>query len=149
VSGAIDVPGPPLPAPNALTQSFWDGVQVGELRIQRCQNCQLYHHYPQPSCRVCYSTDLVAEAVSGRATLYSWAIATQAFQLYFRDKVPYTVASVELVEQPGLMFITNVVDCLEEDLHIGMPVEAVFRRISPDLVLPLFRPSQRKVRTDA
>ena len=111
----------PLPSPDAVTQFFWDGVARHELWIQRCQNCKHYLHYPKTLCRYCQSDDLAGEQVSGRATLYTWTIAVQPFHPFYVDRIPYVVATVELVEEPGLMFMSQVVDCAEEDLRIGHP----------------------------
>lgn len=138
---AVDPGPPPLPQPSPLTQFFWDGVAAGELRIQRCQACGHYIHYPKPVCRFCRSTDLAGEPVSGRATLYSWTVATQPFHPFFVDKIPFVLATVELVEQPKLMFLSHVVDCPEEQLAIDLPLAVTFRQIAPELVLPLFVPA--------
>lgn len=139
---STDVPvSPMLPTPDELTQFFWDGVAQHELRIQRCQACGHYIHYPKPICRYCQSRDLAGERVSGKATLYSWTIASQPFHPFWVDKVPYTLATVELVEQPRLMFLSQVVDCAEEDLAAGMPLEVTFVELSPELTLPFFRPA--------
>ena len=132
---------PPVPVPSPLTQFFWDGVAAGELRIQRCRQCRHYVHYPRPYCRFCRSGDLAGEQVSGRATLYSWTIAVQPFHPFFVGRTPYTLATVELVEQAGLMFLSQVVDCPEEDLRAGMPLTVTFEQLAPDLTLPMFRPS--------
>jgi uncharacterized OB-fold protein len=139
---STDAPaGPMLPTPDELTQFFWDGVAQHELRIQRCQACGHYIHYPKPICRYCQSRDLAGEPVSGKATLYSWTIASQPFHPFWVDRVPYTLATVELVEQPRLMFFSQVVDCAEEDLAAGMPLEVTFVELSPELTLPFFRPT--------
>jgi uncharacterized OB-fold protein len=131
---------PPIPQPDATTQFFWDAVAKRELWIQRCQNCKHYLHYPKVLCRYCQSADLAGEQVSGRATLYTWTIAVQPFHPFYVDRIPYIVATVELDEEPGLMFMTQLVDCTEEDLHIGMPVEVTFVELDPELTLPFFRP---------
>jgi hypothetical protein len=130
-----------LPRPDELTQFFWDGVARHELWIQRCQACGHYIHYPKPICRYCQSRDLAGERVSGRATLYSWTIASQPFHPFWVDKVPYTIATVELSEQPRLMFLSQVVDCTEDDLEAGLPLEVTFVELSPELTLPFFRPA--------
>jgi len=132
---------PPMPLPSPMTQFFWDGVAAGELRIQRCQRCGHYIHYPRPYCRFCRSGDLAGEKVSGRATLYAWTIAVQPFHPFFVDRIPYTLATVELVEQPGLMFLSQLVDCPEEELRMGMPVDVTFEQVAPELRLPMFRPA--------
>jgi hypothetical protein len=137
---------PLLPIPDALTQFFWDGVARGELRIQRCQRCGKYIHYPRPICRFCRSRELAGERVSGRATLYSWTIAMQAFHPFWVARVPYTLATVELAEQPRLMFLSQVVDCAESELRAGLPLEVTFERVAPELTLPFFRPARAAAR---
>ena len=51
------------------------------------------------------------------------------------------VLGLELVEQPGLMFATQIVGCAEEDLRTGLPLEVVFERLTSELVVPFFRPA--------
>ena len=65
------------------------------------------------------------------ATLYTWTIAVQPFHPFYVDRIPYIVATVELDEEPGLMFMTQLTDCTEDDLRIGMPVEVTFVELSP------------------
>jgi uncharacterized OB-fold protein len=142
MSAAASTPAPLLPIPDPLTQFFWDGVAHGELRIQRCQQCRHYIHYPRPICRFCRSRELRGERVSGRASLYSWTISTQAFHPFWVARAPYTIATVELAEQPRLMFLSQVVGCAEAELRAGMPLEVSFERVAPELVLPFFRPAR-------
>mgnify|MGYP001825453795 CR=1 FL=1 len=111
-------------------------------RQQRCQACGQYIHYPKPICRFCRSTELAGEAVSGRATLYSWTIAVQAFHPFWIDRLPYTIGTVELAEQPGLMFASQIVGCEEDQLRAGLPLEVVFEPLTSELVVPFFRPVQ-------
>jgi uncharacterized OB-fold protein len=133
---------PPVPEPSPLTRFFWEGVDRRELRIQRCRHCGRYIHYPRPYCRFCGSADLGGDRVSGRGTLYSWSVAMQAFHPFFADRVPYTLAVVELAEQGGLLFMSQVVGCREDALSVGLPVEVTFEELAPGLVLPMFRPER-------
>jgi uncharacterized OB-fold protein len=130
-----------MPVPDATTQFFWDGVARHELWIQRCQACGFYLHYPKTICRNCRSRDLAGEPVSGNATLYSWTVATTAFHPFFVDRVPYVLATVELVEQAGLMFCSQLTGCAEDDLSAGMPLAVTFEELAPALTLPFFRPA--------
>jgi uncharacterized OB-fold protein len=125
--------------PGPLTQFFWDGVAENRLLILRCQTCGNYIHYPRPVCNRCLGTDLAPEPVSGLGHIYTYTWVMQAFHPYFVDKLPYVVAVVELVEQPGLRLTTTVVDCAEGDLEVGLPVEVLFDEVVPGLKLPLFR----------
>ncbi len=80
------------------------------------------------------------------ATLYTWTIAVQPFHPFYVDRIPYIVATVELDEEPGLMFMTQLTDCTEDDLRIGMPVEVTFVELHPELTLPFFRPRRPSTR---
>jgi uncharacterized OB-fold protein len=133
---------PSRPHPDTLTAPFWQGCLEHRLMIQRCRQCRHYIHWPRPVCRFCLSTDLAAEEVSGRATLYSYTVVNQAFHPYYLEKLPYLLATVELVEQPRLMFFTRLTGCSEEDLRIGEAMEAVYEDAAPDLTFALFRPSR-------
>lgn len=121
-----------------MTQFFWDGCKARKLMILRCQGCGHFIHYPRPVCNRCLSTDLAPEEVSGQATLYAYTVTMQAFHPYHVDKLPYTVAVVELAEQPGLRLTTNLVDVPDAALKTGMAVKLVWREIAPDLVLPMY-----------
>ena len=125
-----------------LTAFFFNGARAGELLIQRCQSCGTYIHLPRPVCRVCHSFDLHGEAVSGRASLYTYTVTNKAFHPFFVDRLPYIVATVELVEQPKLHLITNLVGIDETDVQFGMALEVDFETLSPDLTIPVFRPAR-------
>jgi len=129
---------PPLPLPTPLTQFFWDGCKARKLMILRCQGCGWFVHYPRPVCNKCLSTDLSPQEVSGRASLYAYTVTMQAFHPYYVDKLPYTLAVVELEEQAGLRITTNMVDTEEAALKAGLPVKITWREVAPDFVLPMF-----------
>ena len=99
------------------------------------------HPYPKPICRFCHCRELAGEVVSGRARLHSFTIATQAFHPFWVERLPYTIVTAELDEQSGLMFLSQLVECLEEEIRAEMPLEVVFRAITPGLTLPFFRPA--------
>jgi uncharacterized OB-fold protein len=134
-----DHPAPPPVTPSPLTEFFWEGANHGELRIQRCQACGTYIHLPRPVCRRCLSFDLRGEAVSGRATLYTYTVTMKAFHPFFAERVPYVIATVELAEQPGLMLMSNLVDVAEADISIGMDLTVDFEVLSAELTIPVFR----------
>lgn len=133
MTGAV----PPLPELQFENREFWTGGATGELRIFRCQDCGLWLHPPAPVCRRCLGRSVQAEPVSGVATVVTYTVNHQAW-LPGMD-VPYVVAIVELVEQPGLRLTTNIVDCDPADVAIGRSVQVVFER-REDVWLPLFRP---------
>ena len=131
---------PVLPQPDEMTAFFWDGARNGQLRIQRCQDCGRYIHPPKPVCPACHSFNLRPATMSGRGRLYSYTVGVQAFHPWFESRLPYLLAVVELDEQPNLKIVTNLVECTEADVEIGMPVRVVFEEISPEISLPMFAP---------
>jgi uncharacterized OB-fold protein len=54
--------------------------------------------------------------------------------------VPILLAIVELPEQKGLRFTTNIVNCEPADLKIGMPVNVLFEQYG-EVWVPVFAPA--------
>jgi len=74
----------------------------------------------------------------GKATLYSFQITHRPF--YPAWDPPYNVAIVELEEGPRMH--TNIVQCPNEEIKVGMPLEVVFEQIEgKDWILPRFKPA--------
>ena len=127
------------------TRGFWEAAQREELAIPRCDACSAFVWYPAPQCRSCQSDALAWTRVSGRATLFSWALVTRALFEPFAEKTPYVSGLVALAEDPAVRLVTNLVDCAPEDLRVDMPVRVVFRALEfPDaeetILAPMFTP---------
>jgi len=126
-----------LPALTPENIIFWQGGADGRLMIDRCMSCRHYFHPPAPVCPRCASRSVEAEPVSGRGQVFSFTINRQAWDA--ETKEPYVVAIIELAEQPGLRFVSNVIGCAPEDVFIGMPVAVQFLQ-QEDVWVPLFAP---------
>jgi uncharacterized OB-fold protein len=127
----------PLPKPTPETQHFWDGTRVGELRLQRCSDCQHTYFPPRPFCPSCSSRSVDVIKASGRGRLLSYIINHRPHPAW---DAPYSIAIVELDEGPHMM--TNVVGCPQtpEALTLDMPLEVTFETVADEVALPLFRP---------
>jgi uncharacterized OB-fold protein len=130
----------PAPSPNDISQFFWDAAREHRLMIQRCEDCGTYIHWPQVRCPRCGSERLGAAEVSGRGTVYAFSIVHHVFHPAFAADAPYSLALIELAEQPGLRLLTNIVDCPNEALYTGMPVEVTFED-RDGYTVPQFRPA--------
>jgi len=128
----------PLPRPSEDSAPYWEAAQRGELRMQRCGECAHVRFPPALLCPRCLAERFEWVALSGRGTVYSWIVVHQSQHPAFNVDVPYNVAIVELQEGPRLH--TNVVQCGNDEIRIGMPVEVVFERVNDDCCLPKFRP---------
>ena len=130
-----------LPRLHDRNREFWTGGAQGELRFWRCQHCGYYVHPPQPLCPKCLSKNLAVEAVSGRATLATFTVNHQPWMP--GPELPYVVGIVEIVEQPSVRLMTNIVNCPHDALEVGMPVRVVFEHHPDpdgDVYIPLFEP---------
>jgi uncharacterized OB-fold protein len=116
---------------------FWHAGKSGCLHFIRCEACGFYVHPPLPICPRCKSRKVAPCAVSGKATVASYTINHQVWERGL--EAPYVIAIVEIAEQRGLRLTTNIVNCLPQDVRIGMPVRVLFDK-REDVWLPLFEP---------
>ena len=132
-------PRPPRPRPpvNQDNAFFWEGVNRGELLIQRCTSCGRLRHPPRPMCPNCQSLEWDTVAASGKGEVFSFIIPHYPQVPMF--EYPYVVAVIALEE--GTRLISNVVDIDPGDVTIGMPVEVRFVKVDDELTLPLFAPA--------
>lgn len=129
----------PVPKPTPETEDFWQGAKAGELRMQRCSDCQEVYFPPRPFCPVCASKAIKSFRASGRATLHSYVINHRDHPAF---DGPYSIAVVQLEEGPRMM--TNIINVEQtpEALELDMPLEVVFEPLTDTISLPYFQPAQ-------
>ena len=128
----------PAPAPTELTGPFWGGGLSGELRLQQCSSCGHIRYPVSTICPDCWSADYDWTAMSGRGTVQSYIVFERAYHEAWADRVPYTVALIELAEGPVL--ISNVTGADPSAVRVGQPVTVTFARRSATAALPQFTP---------
>ncbi len=136
----------PLPdVDDPATAPFFAGAARRELCIPGCDGCGRYVWYPEPSCPACGGT-LTWTAVSGRGTLYTWAVVERPFLPAFTDAVPFVTALIAIEEDPAVRIVSYVVDAAPTALHADQPVIVDFRPLAfptvpgRSVVVPMFRP---------
>jgi uncharacterized OB-fold protein len=138
----VESPGVELPAPRPtiddLDRPFWDAAAERRLTVQYCGHCDRHQHVPLALCPTC-SGPLDWREVTGRGVIHTFTIVHLAHHPALADKVPYNVSVVELDEGP--LLVTNVVNCSNAELEVGMPVTVVFEDIGDGLRLPKFEPA--------
>ena len=137
----------PLPdTGDPVTAPFFAGAARGELLIPRCTTCHRFVWYPEERCPEDAGA-LAWEPVSGRGTLFSWAVVERAFLPAFADKVPFVTALVALDEDPSVRIPTYVVDVPADALEPEMPLHVTFRPLEFSTVpgrsvtVPMFAPA--------
>lgn len=129
----------PLPKPTPETAHFWEGTRLGELRLQRCDDCARVYFPPQPFCPHCSCKKVSVFAASGHGRLASYVINSRPHPAF---QGPYAIALVELAEGPRLM--SNIVGCAQtpEALKLDMALTVTFEKLNEDIFLPLFTPAE-------
>lgn len=127
------------PGPNAspVTKPFWDAAREQRLLLQHCDHCRRAVFYPRHRCPHCWSDALSWQEASGAGTVASHITVHRPAHPAFAEEAPYDVALIDLAEGPRML--SNVVDCLPEEVYIGMPV-AVRYRDQGDATVPVFYP---------
>ena len=115
-------PLPTLKEPD--TRAFWQATKNKQLTYQQCNACG--------------SNDLAVKTSAGKGRVYSYSVVRQAYHPFFRQKVPYAVAWIDLDEGPRL--ISNVVGVKDPttDIQCDMAVEVEWEE-HEELSVPLFR----------
>jgi uncharacterized protein len=78
--------------------------------------------------------------VQGTGRVYPYTVVYHATHAAMADKVPYIAALIELDEGPRVL--TNLRNCSEEQVQVGMPVKVLFEELTPEITLPQFEPAR-------
>jgi uncharacterized OB-fold protein len=125
---------------------LWQAAARREFRLPRCRSCGTFDWYPKGSCKQCRGSDIEWTALSGRGTLFSWAIVERALHKPLAPIAPYISAIVEIDEDRSTRFVTRLIDCENQQLRAGMPVEVCFvdlgyPAVETGVTAPLFAPT--------
>ena len=141
-----------LPEPDAISQGYWDALKEHKFVLQRCVNCQTFQHPPDRTCRFCLAEEMSWEELSGKGTLYTFVIVTQGILGPWRGHDPYNVVQVlpDGVD-PSTVSIHNnatynvvygnAVEVGNDDLKVGMRMEAVFDDVADDVTVLRWKPA--------
>jgi len=94
---------------------------------------------PPPRCPRCLVDDFTWEKLSGSGRLKSWT--TVHIDVLPGVEPPFTIAEVELIEQPGLSMVAHIVGTPAEMLKTDAAVELSFvaSEVDKSIALPEFR----------
>ena len=128
----------PVPVPDDISAPFFDGAREGRLMLQHCAVCDRWSFPVRERCPHCLGAKLGWRAASGRGTLYTFAIMHQVMNPGFAAEIPYNVCQIDLAE--GVRMVANVVGIANDQLRIGMAVQALFEEVGTGVSIPKFRP---------
>lgn len=101
----------------------------------KCKSCSVVNFPRTLSCLKCGGADFEPLKLSGRGRIYCYTMISRGgsppeFSMQQNLVGSYHVAVIELEEGPKI--VAQMADCKPEELKIGLPVEATFRRIYED-----------------
>jgi uncharacterized OB-fold protein len=126
-------------AVNKDTEPFWEAAKERRLTAPKCADCETFRLPPTPFCPSCQAKAVTWVELSGRATVYSFAVVHGFPGLPDLVLVP---AVLDLPDAPGARLVSNIVDVAPTDVSIGMHVHVDFSPISDGWLLPVFRADQ-------
>ena len=122
-----------------LDYPFWEGLQIGELRIQRCMRCDTWIMPAEWRCGTCGSYEMSWPSVPFEGRVYTWSRTNTVFDTRFKSIVPYVSVLVEL-PQAGNIRLYGLLRGPEQGLKIGSRLSGFIEPPDTELYdLPMLR----------
>ena len=134
---SANLPSRPLPDTRNAGAKFWTAAAEGALLVPKCNACSRTFWHPRPRCPHCGSDRVDWIRGSGKGTIHTFTVVRQTGDPFFKGKLPYAVAMIDLDE--GVRLMSNIVATPIENLCIGMRVEVLFEAAGDGVAIPLFR----------
>jgi uncharacterized OB-fold protein len=116
---------------------YWAAAARGELVVRVCVPEGHVLHLPKAYCHRCDTFDVAWRPVSGRGTVHTWTTVEHQVDPAF--PVPYTIVLVELDDEPGVRFVTDLAG--RPDLTVGMPMVVRFDDEGRGVTVPRWEPA--------
>lgn len=111
----------------AQDSPFFAGLSAGKLMGSRCTKCGYVFATPRSHCMECGApTEWHTLPLEGRVHTYTTCYFGSE---EFLKETPFTLALVEF-DGVDTLFLTRLVGVEPDDVEIGMPIRAQFRRLS-------------------
>lgn len=121
-----------------LTAPFWEAARREQLVAQQCVRCGRFRWTPTAVCPECLCSEAQWAELAGTAAVWSYAVYRRAMHPAFAERVPYTVAMLELPERIGMlgMIQTSTGDAEQDgDVRIGDHVRVTFFHTTDEITL--------------
>ena len=128
-----------LPLPDMsdpLVAPHWQAAAQGQMAMQRCDECGHVRWPAARSCPECLAEGGEWTQLSGRGTIWSYAVYETPLHPEFAELCPYAVALVQLAEGP--MIAGRMLDP-PAALDCGLAVVAVFESLAEGIGIARFR----------
>ena len=113
---------PPVVSPISAWRNYKHNYGLYGYRCVACKKI----YYPKKHLCSCGSQNFESMKLSGNGKLITFTQINNPPEA-FEEMAPYCIGIVELEE--GVRILAQITDAMLEDLSIGMPVKAVFRKL--------------------
>jgi uncharacterized protein len=131
-----------VPVVDGDSARYWDAASHDSLIIPLCEDCERVFFYPRTLCPECHGDRIGWKTASGLGTVYSYTISRRPPSPDLADLVPYVVALIDLDE--GIRMMSNVVGVDAATLRVGQRVQVRFERVSEEIKIPVFEPTEEQ-----
>ena len=129
-----------IPVPDDVSKPFWDACNKEKLVVQSCKSCSKLQHPPQRTCKECGSGDnLEWREVSGKGTILSYVVVHDTRQLLRVPDQPFNIAVIQLEEDPGINFLSNLPGTPVDEVPVGAKVKVEFELVMPGQLINEWR----------
>jgi uncharacterized protein len=118
------------------TGGHFAAAAAGQVALRYCTDCGALLHLPRAYCYQCGGWNSGYRVVAPRARVYSWTVVEH--QIHPAYPVPYTVALVELADEPAARLVSFLPG--RPDLHAGQELHARFEPLTDGTTLVQWRP---------
>lgn len=125
-----------LPVRDALSTTWFEGIENGKLLLQRDPVTGKAQFYPRAHVVGAFGREPEWFEASGRGKLHTFTVVKRSVHPQFASLTPFTLAIVELEEGPRMT--SWIVDVAEDELRCDMPLKVTLREIHPGLTMPCF-----------
>ena len=126
----LPILGEPQPQADGIDIPFWEALNAGHFKMQRCGDCAEWIWSPQWRCGDCGSWNVIWEETPAVGIVHSWTRNYQAFLPEWADLIPYVTLMVEL-PHAGSYRLMGLLIGSEEKLQIGAEVVGVIQPGKP------------------
>ncbi|WP_144079743.1 Zn-ribbon domain-containing OB-fold protein [Haliea salexigens] len=121
------------------TAPFWEAAREHRLEVPKCGACGTFRMPPRPYCPQCQSQEVEWTEISGKGTVYSFALCNRS--PFTGEEFHYVPVVMDLDDAPGIRLVSNLVEVEPSAVSIGMRAEVAWNPIRDGWVLPIFRPT--------
>ena len=119
----------PIPIPDDVSKPFWDACNEKRLVVQICTACNRMQFPFDKTCSgrgACGSSNLETKEVAGRGKVDDYVVIYDTRLRSWAAVQPYNVAMIQLEEDPGVQFLSNLPANEVDTVTPGASVEVEF-----------------------